>query len=80
MKIPKEAQVMKKPKFEIGQTVYNKVSRRGSFEPSMCQPFTQLTISEVKNSGKSYTYVCGYNGYTFDESELMSVDEYKKSL
>lgn len=71
---------MDKPKFDIGQTVYNKVSRRGSFEPSTCQPFERLVISEVKTSGNAYTYVCGYDGYVFDESELMSVNEYKKSL
>ena len=67
-------------KFHVGDTVYNKVDRKGSFEPSVCEKHTKLVISTVSISNHTIYYTCGFDGYVFEESELMSVDEYKASL
>lgn len=61
-------------KFSIGSSVYNKVEKRGSYEPSVCVAFSRLKIDSIENTSD------GMNGYRFKESELMSVDEYKSSL
>lgn len=71
---------MKSPKFSIGQIVYNKVSIRGSYEPSICKSFERLTIDKVEIFGNTYKYTCGYDGYEFTEDDLMSVEEYKETL
>lgn len=70
----------KKPKFSIGDIVYNKVSRRGSYEPSICQPYQRLTIQKVAASNETFQYTCDYDGYLFAESELLSIDEYIKMI
>ena len=67
-------------KFSIGDIVYNKVSTRGSYEPSMCDPNTRLKIEGVQKRGDTFLYTCDYDGYIFKEDELMSVQEYKDSL
>lgn len=67
-------------KFSIGQSVYNKVEKRGSYEPSVCVAFSRLKIDSIESTSDGTVYVCGMNGYHFKESELMSVDEYKSSL
>ena len=71
---------MTKPKFNIGDTVYNKVEKKGSFEPSTCNKYTKLTIDSISTKNNTISYTCGYDGYTFEESELMSQDEYKATL
>lgn len=71
---------MNKPKFEIGQVVYNTVSRRGSYEPSMCKPYTKLTINGVEKHGDTFEYTCGFDGYCFTEDELMSAKEYAEQI
>lgn len=72
--------IMTKPKFNIGDTVYNKVEKKGSFEPSTCNKYTKLTINSISTNNHATTYTCGYDGYMFKESELMSPDEYKVTL
>lgn len=69
-----------RPKFEIGQAVVNKVERIGSYEPSTCQPFTKLTVDEVRKRGDGFEYVCTMDGYVFTEDELMTLEDYKNSL
>ena len=61
-----------RPKFDIGQIVVNKVKRIGSYEPSTCQPFTKLTVDEVRKRGDRFEYVCTMDGYVFAEDELMT--------
>lgn len=71
----------KKPRFNIGDTVYNKVSRRGSYEPNVARPGTKLIVEKVGRKGDTFQYTCDeYDGYEFTEDELMSKKEYKKSL
>ena len=67
---------MIKPKFNVGDEVYNRVSAKGTYEPSICYPFTSLTVSEVKQSGSGFVYICGYDGYRFREEELISKSAY----
>ena len=62
----------KRPKFSVGQTVFNKVTRRGSYEPSICSQFEKMKVNEIRKAGDTFEYVCGYDGYVFEESELMS--------
>lgn len=57
-------------KFRIGQKVAALVSRRGSYEPSMCHVGEEFTISKVELRGDKFYYTCGYDGYEFEESEL----------
>lgn len=71
---------MNKPKFEIGQTVYNAISKRGSYEPSTCQPYTALVIDKVEKHGDTFEYTCGFDGYCFVEDELMSAKEYAEHI
>ena len=71
---------MNKPKFNIGDVVFNKVHRRGSYEPSVCEPNTKLIINEISKSSNGYIYTCGYDGYEFKEEELMSKNEFVRSL
>lgn len=70
----------KSPKYSLGQTVVNLVSKRGSYEPSVCNKYEKMTIDKVEVSGSTYMYTCGYDGYQFSEDELMSLGEYKASL
>ena len=56
------------------------MEKRGSYEPSVCVAFSRLKIDSIENTSDGTVYVCGINGYSFKESELMSVDEYKSSL
>ena len=65
-----------KPKFQLGQIVYNKTQKKGSYEPSICRPYTQLQITKMEIYGDTIKYTCGYNGYEFWEDELLSVKEY----
>lgn len=70
----------KPPKYSLGQTVVNLVSKRGSYEPSTCDKYEKMTVDKVEVSGSTYVYTCGYDGYRFSEDELMSLGEYKASL
>lgn len=69
-----------KPKFCIGDIVYNKIPKQGSYEPSTCKPFEQLTVDKVEKHGNTFQYTCGYDGYTFTENELMSPCEYAAQI
>lgn len=69
-----------KPRFSIGDYVYNKVARRGSYEPSICNKYSEICIESVRKCGDTFFYICGYNGYKFKEDELMSEEEYKSML
>lgn len=70
----------KTSKYSLGQTVVNLVSKRGSYEPSVCDKYEKMTVDKVEVSGSIYVYTCGYDGYQFSEDELMSLEEYKASL
>ena len=70
----------KTPKYSLGQTVVNLVSKKGSYEPSMCDKYEKMTVDKVKVSGNTYVYTCGYDGYRFSEHELVSLEEYKSQL
>lgn len=70
----------KSPKYNLGQTVVNIVSKRGSYEPSMCDKYEQMTVDKVEVYGNTYRYTCGYDGYQFLEHELVSLEEYKSQL
>lgn len=71
---------MSKPRFNIGDTVYNKVARKGSYEPSICAKMSKLTVDKVAKCGDSFKYTCDYDGYEFMEDELMDKEEAIKSL
>ena len=71
---------MNKHKFDIGDTVYNKVERKGSYEPSICRVMSKLTVDGVKKYKDSFKYICDYDGYEFMEDELMSREEAIKNL
>ena len=66
----------KKNKFNIGDKVVNKVRKRGSYEPSILNPYNVVIVEAVQKQGDAYLYICGYDGYQFLENELMSVKEY----
>lgn len=68
------------PKFRIGEIVYNKVSTRGSYGPSFCNPHERMTIDKIERCDNSFQYTCGYNGYKFMEDQLMSRKEYKETI
>lgn len=72
----------KLPKYSLGQTVVNIVSRKGSCEPSICGKYEKITINEVEVYGNTYRYTCGdeYDEYQFLEHELVSLEEYKSQL
>ena len=65
-----------KPRFSIGDIVYNKVERRGSYEPSVARPYEKMEVDGVRRSNSSFIYTCGFDGYEFKEDELMSKEEY----
>lgn len=65
-----------KPKFQVGDYVSNKVSKKGSYEPSICNPYTRLEINAIRKSGNTFVYTCGFDGYEFTEDELLSPNEY----
>lgn len=67
-------------KFNIGDTVYNIVSKHGSYEPSTCSPFTKLSVDKIEKYGDTFRYTCGYDGYVFAEGELMSSKEYAAKI
>lgn len=68
-------------KFNIGDTVYNTVQRRGSYEPSIVKPYTKLEVISVSKYGDTYQYVCDeYDGYHFLEEELLSPKEYADKI
>lgn len=62
-----------KPKFEVAQIVYNKVSRDGKF---ICEPYTSIEVNKIERFGNTFEYICCNNKYCFMEDELISVDEY----
>lgn len=70
----------KKNKFNIGDKVVNKVYKRGSYEPSILNPWNVIVVESIKKQGDKYFYICGFDGYKFLEDELMSVKEYVASL
>lgn len=70
----------KKNKFNIGDKVVNKVYKRGSYEPSILNPWNVIVVESIKKQGDTYLYICGFDGYEFLEDELMSVKEYVASL
>lgn len=70
----------KKNKFNIGDKVVNKVCMRGSYEPSILNPWNVIVVESIKKQGDKYLYICGFDGYEFLEDELMSVKEYISSL
>lgn len=65
-----------RPKFNIGDIVYNKVERRGSYEPSVARLYEKMEVDGVRRSNSSFIYICGFDGYEFKEDELMSKEEY----
>lgn len=69
-----------KPKFNIGDIVYNKVERRGSYEPSIAKRFEKHEVEKICREDSSFIYVCGFDGYEFAEDELMSKKEYIKMI
>jgi len=69
-----------KPKFKIGQTVYNTVSCIGSYEPSRCGKYEKLKISKIEQQGDTFVYTCDYDGYKFKENELITRAEYKRMI
>lgn len=74
VEIPKQ---LPKPKFQIGDTVYNTVPKKGSYEPSTCNVWTKLTIDAIKKCPDGeFEYTCEYDGYVFTEHELLSHQEY----
>ena len=70
----------RKPKFQIGDTVYNTVEKRGSYGPSVCRPFERLAVEEIRRDGAGFSYAAGFDGYCFKESELLSPDEYAERI
>lgn len=60
---------MMKPKFQIGDIVYNKVERRGSYETSICPKGSCLKVEQISRKGNVFVYTCGYE---FEEKELAS--------
>lgn len=71
---------MKTPKFQIGQTVYNTISKRGSYGPGIADPFTKMEIESVKRVADDFLYTCGFEGWEFKESELLSPEEYARKI
>lgn len=67
-------------KFNIGDSVITKVSKRGSYEPSFCQVNEKMTVEGIKRVGSVIHYICGYDGYDFTEDEIMSIEKYKQTL
>lgn len=68
-------------KFNIGDKVYNTIKRRGSYEPSIVRPYTELEVISVSKHGDTYQYVCDeYDGYIFLENELLSAKEYAEKI
>lgn len=68
-----------KPRFNVGDTVYSKVRRRGCAEPSYCYIGEMFTIKSVTQCGNHFVYTCGYDCYEFHEDELMDLSEYIQS-
>lgn len=68
------------PKFHIGQTVYNTVSKRGSYGPNMLNIHNQLTIDKIEITNNKILYTCGYEGWQFTEDELISSTEYAQQI
>lgn len=62
---------METPKFSIGQTVYNTVSQKGSYGPSVALRYTKLKIDGIETVGDDFIYTCGYEGWKFKENELV---------
>lgn len=77
---PKSNTYSTHPRFNIGDVVYNKVEKRGSYGPSICDEHTRLTVDKVERSNGSFAYTCGYEGYRFYEDELMTRDEYRQTI
>lgn len=71
---------MAKNKFNIGDTVYAKVSTMGSYEPSICSVNEKMDVKAIEKVGDEYVYTCSSDGYKLKESELMSKKEYKASI
>lgn len=72
---------MDKPKYQIGDKVVNIVEKRGSGGPSTCVLHTILQINGVRLlDDNTYQYECGYDGYLFQENELVSLIEYREGL
>lgn len=69
-----------KPKFQVGDYVYTTVSKRGSYEPSICNTHARLKVNCVRKSGDTFVYVCGFDGYEFTETELLSPNEYAEII
>ena len=70
----------KKARFQIGDKVVNKVSKRGSYEPSILSPFSIIEVEKVEKMNDDFLYTCEYDGYKFSENELFSLQEYKETL
>lgn len=66
---------MSKPRFNIGDIVFNKVERKGSYESSICPKRSKLSVDKVERMGDSFKYTCDFDGYVFKEDELMSRSE-----
>lgn len=71
---------MNKPKFNIGDTVFNTVSRKGSYEPSICDVMSKLKVDKVEKSGNTFKYTCDMDGYIFTEDELASKEEVLEAI
>lgn len=68
------------PKFQIGDTVYNTIERKGSYEPSICRAFSKLKIDKVERTPNGFRYTCEYDGYEFNDHELISEKEYIRMI
>lgn len=64
------------PRFHIGQIVYPKEGTFGSSEPSYCGPYEKVRIHKIEKGSNGFTYICGHDGYEFEENQLMSRLEY----
>ena len=70
----------KQPKFKIGDIVFSKVQKRGTYGPSLCLTNMKLRVDEIEQSENGCIYACGYEGWQFSEDELISKNEYMKKL
>ena len=67
----------KHPKFHIGQTVFSKVARRASSEPTTARVGSQFRITGIHETWDGWEYTCeDFDIYEFKENELMSRKEY----
>ena len=69
-------QSCRSPKYNVGDEVICTVSRRGSYEPSICSSYSRHIINTIQSTSEGYIYVCDIDGYCFKESELISEKDF----